>query len=274
MAECDYILYLRSQISTVNLIIDLGNTNAKIGVFDEGKLVYHQYYPVLQAGDQPEGNQVLDHSLERIFEQAVLQIEDDFNIEASIISSVINYNEDFENDLAASSTLVRLTHETPLPITLNYEMPATLGLDRIANAVGSATLYAGQNVLSIDIGTCIKYDLVDAHNTFQGGGISPGFQMRFKALNTFTQKLPLIEQQKIQHHVGKNTEQSILSGVYNGMTHEIQGMINGYSEQFPDLQIVVTGGDAHHFELHTKNAIFADAFLTLRGLNLILQHNV
>jgi type III pantothenate kinase len=258
----------------VNLVIDLGNTNAKVGVFDGEELVHHQYYPLPQAGDSQEGKAVLGHSMERIFEQGVLQVQDKFKIQASIISSVINHQDDFDNDLAATSKLVRFNHETPLPIVLNYDTPQTLGLDRIANAVGIAAQSKGNNVLSIDIGTCIKYDLVDTENTYQGGGISPGYQMRFKALNTFTQKLPLIEQQKIQHHVGKNTEQSILSGVYNGMHHEIEGMIQGYSKQYSGLQIVVTGGDAHHFELDTKNAIFADAFLTLRGLNLILQHNV
>lgn len=239
----------------MNLVVDLGNTKAKLAVFQDGELIDDA------------------HSSE-ISVEVIRAFIGDRKIQSSILASVINHSQELEGYLAEISHFVHFTHKTTLPIALKYNTPETLGLDRIATAVGANAKFPNQNVLSIDVGTCIKYDFVDAQNNYQGGGISPGIKMRFKALNTFTDKLPLIEQKNIDFLIGKDTEGSILSGVINGAISEIEGMIRTYSVKVPNLQIIVTGGDARIFDKDDKNPIFADSFLTLRGLNTILEHNV
>ena len=129
-------------------------------------------------------------------------------------------------------------------------------------------------MLVIDIGTCVTFDFINSKNEYLGGAIAPGFEMRFKALNYFTGKLPVVYFKKEQLKlIGDTTESSIVSGVYNGMKNEIEGMINNFLTQYDDLKIVVTGGDIKLFDLEPKNRIFADEFLVVKGLNEILNYN-
>jgi type III pantothenate kinase len=170
--------------------------------------------------------------------------------------------------------LLQLSWETPLPLKINYKTPQTLGLDRIAAVVGANVKYPENNVLVIDMGTCITFDLLSEQKTYLGGSISPGFQMRFTALNQQTGKLPLIQFKKEKlKFIGDSTETSIISGVYYGIKNEIEGTIQHYLTQYPNLKIVVTGGDANRFDLEPKNRIFADEFLVLKGFNEILNYN-
>src|SRR5690606_17210513 len=121
--------------------------------------------------------------------------------------------------------LFYLTQKSPLPIVNAYSTPETLGNDRLANAVAANTMFPDQNCLVIDIGTCLKFDFVNAENKYLGGSISPGYQMRFRALHTYTEKLPLISPKHPNELIGSSTETSIRSGVYNGLLNEIEGMI-------------------------------------------------
>ncbi len=167
-----------------------------------------------------------------------------------------------------------LSHTTPLPLENLYKTPETLGKDRIAAIVATSINYKGENVLVIDMGTCVTYDFLNANNQYLGGAISPGFEMRFKALNTFTGKLPKVEyKQDTPELIGNSTKNSILSGVFNGLKHEIQETINQYNLQYNNLKVVLTGGDIKLFDLEPKNRIFADKFLVLKGLNEILNYN-
>ena len=134
-------------------------------------------------------------------------------------------------------------------------------------------------MLSVDAGTCIKYDFVNAQNQYLGGGISPGIEMRFKSLNQFTDRLPLISYKHFDKLIGDNTEDSILSGVMNGVVQEVKGIIQRYEQQYPDIKVVFTGGYLKFFEksfsigTKGKTNIFADSFLVLKGLNEILNFN-
>jgi type III pantothenate kinase len=148
-----------------------------------------------------------------------------------------------------------------------------LGADRIALVAGAIEIYDKQNVLVIDAGTCITYDFITAKNEYLGGGISPGMGIRFRSLNTFTQKLPLIEYREEFQLIGKNTENSILSGVLNGVICEIDGIIEKYKENFGELQIILSGGNTIFFDKRLKNNIFAFPKLLLYGLNSILNYN-
>ena len=150
-----------------------------------------------------------------------------------------------------------------------------MGSDRIAASIGAYYLYSNTNVLVIDMGTCIKYNFTNSQNHYLGGSISPGLQMRFKALHQFTSKLPLLQPDTLKVElIGDNTQNSLLSGVINGIIAEMDGIINQYKEQYPDLVCVITGGDCEHFAKQLKNSIFVHPNLVLRGLNNILNFNI
>lgn len=169
---------------------------------------------------------------------------------------------------------LELTHQLPLPIENRYATPETLGKDRIAGAVGATALFPGEDVLVIDMGTSVTYDLVEASGTYLGGQISPGLHMRFKALHTFTGKLPLVSYTADVPTLGTDTTTSIRSGVVWGLAHEIDGHIGHYRNRYPALKVILTGGDAPVFVSRVKSQIFADPQLILSGLNKILQYNV
>jgi type III pantothenate kinase len=172
-----------------------------------------------------------------------------------------------------TDTLV-LSHETPLPFKSLYHTPETLGLDRMAAVAGSNILHPKQNCLVVDIGTCITFDLIDESGTYHGGGISPGIEMRLKAMHKFTSKLPIITFNGSTELIGKTTKQCMLSGVANGTIAEIEGILYRYKQFFEDLTIIFCGGGSKFFETKIKEHIFAVPNLVLIGLNRILRYNL
>jgi type III pantothenate kinase len=168
---------------------------------------------------------------------------------------------------------LELDHHTKLPIENLYETPETLGKDRLAAAVGANELFPDQNLLIIDAGTAITYDLVTENNQFLGGNISPGLEMRFKALNQFTGKLPLISHSDEYKEIGQNTTDAIRAGVQNGILFEIGQTIDLFNRNYQNLQIIMTGGDSNFFDKKLNYSIFVHFNLTLIGLNRILEHN-
>lgn len=237
----------------MNLVIDLGNTTGKVASFVDGTLQQLNIYP-----------SVTPSVIKKDFPET--------KVKQAILSSVVNHSDELELFLKNINGFV-LTHETPIAFHNQYETPLTLGKDRLANAAQLHHQFPNENALCVDVGTCIKFDFVSKEGAYQGGAISPGFRMRFEALNTFTDKLPLLEVQSISHLIGRNSEESIVSGVFNGTLHEIDGVIQAYQSHYPDLKVVLTGGDAAFFENALKSTIFADAFFTLKGLNAILEYN-
>ncbi len=195
-------------------------------------------------------------------------------LDQAILSSVKPVDEELIRFLSQNFQLfIELDHHTPLPIENLYETPETLGKDRIAAAVGANELFPGQNILIIDAGTAITYDVVSEKNEFLGGNISLGLQMRFKALNQFTGKLPLINYSDEFQLIGRNTEEAIRAGVQNGILYEIERTIETFNRNYENLQIVMTGGDSIFFDKKLNYSIFVHFNLTLIGLNRILEHN-
>jgi len=169
---------------------------------------------------------------------------------------------------------IELDHHTPIPLINRYRTPDTLGYDRIAAAVGAYTIYPEKNVLVIDAGTAITYDLVTGGGEYMGGNISPGMAIRFKSLNKYTNRLPLLEPSIEEPPLlGSSTKEAIQSGVINGILFELDGFIGDVSRLHPELKVVLTGGDAKYFEGKLKSSIFVDLNLNLIGLNRILEHN-
>jgi type III pantothenate kinase len=165
-----------------------------------------------------------------------------------------------------------LTHETPLPIKNLYATPQTLGCDRLAAVVGAAHLYPNQNLLVIDAGTAITYELLSAKGEYLGGNISPGISLRFKALHHYTGKLPLCERADSYAPVGTDTQSAIAAGVLNGVLYEVQANVEQFSLKIPNLIAILTGGDADFFANRLKKPIFVVCDLVLIGLNRILEH--
>ncbi len=240
----------------MNLAIDVGNTLIKLGVFDSGKL------------------KIKKKCINKDFLNTLAEIFVAFpKISNCIVSSVANLSEDQLSILKLHCEVLVLDHETKVPFTNKYTSPRTLGIDRIALVSAAAAQYANKNVLVIDAGTCITFDFLNLENEYLGGAISPGILMRYKALHTFTEKLPLLEANYPKHFVGNNTETSIHSGVLNGILYEIDGFIAAYNKNYDNLTVILTGGDIHFLRDSIKNDIFANSNFLLEGLNHILAYN-
>lgn len=240
----------------MNLVIDIGNSLQKVAIFDSlDQMVFVTSVPKITL-----------ESLQNLFQK--------YNIEKSIISSVGKLDSSVASFIQQTSQLVPFTHQSKLPITIDYIHSETLGLDRIANCVAAASLFPNQNCLSIQAGSCMVYDFVNKNGEFQGGAISPGLNMRFKSLHDYTAQLPLEDFESIDYFLGQSTQQSIKSGVINGTIFEIDGQINAYKTKYLDLKVLLTGGNMNHLQKSIKNQIFAAPNLVLVGLNKILNLNV
>lgn len=239
----------------MNLVIDQGNSAVKLGLFNGDQLIQKAIFLNDEFG----------------FAQQWLQanVQEPANV---IICSVIE--REIDTSTVPALSFFRFDQTLKLPIKNDYKTPDTLGKDRLCNVVGAWKLNPNKNSLVIDLGTCIKYDLVNAKGHFLGGVISPGLEMRFKSLHEFTDKLPLLENNEPIAEHGVDTKTSLSAGVKQGMIHEINGFLSRYEEQYPDLTIFMTGGDYKYFDKAFKNTIFAHPDLTLIGLNEILQHNI
>ncbi len=238
----------------MNLVIDIGNTRVKAAFF--------------------EGREMRDHIVQPFGDFDARKLIEGKKAERAIVASVINNYKKLVNYLTEKINVLEFTSETPVPVKNLYKSMHTLGSDRLAAAVGASEKYPGQNCLVVDAGTCIKYDLINSDSEYLGGGISPGIDMRFKALNNFTDRLPLVPRNDdFTELVGTNSHESILSGVQQASVQEVNGMIGQYNERFPNLNVILTGGDAPFFEKRLKKPIFADPFLVLKGLNAILEFN-
>lgn len=240
----------------MNLIIDIGNSRAKIAVFNNGELIHYEIFT---------HDNVLNEAL---------RIVDDFGCTRGIISFVGPVKKNEIILLKAQIDLVILNSETKLPFINCYSSPKTLGVDRIALITSAVKNFPNQNVLVIDAGTCITYDFVNDKSEYFGGAISPGINMRYKALHTFTEKLPLLKPDFPESYIGDSTVNSIHSGIVNGTISEIDGTINKYNEKNDQLTIVLTGGDVYFLADKLKNSIFANPNFLLEGLDKVLTYNL
>ncbi|HYG41013.1 MAG TPA: type III pantothenate kinase [Cytophagales bacterium] len=237
----------------MNLAIDIGNTLIKVGLFQQDEIA-----EVIRFDNEAQ----------------LLQLIKEKKPSNIIISTVRNNSEQILPHIPAETNAILLSNKTPLPVSNGYNTPETLGTDRISSIVGAFSLFPNTNCLVIDIGTCIKCDIIDLNNTYLGGSISPGIKMRFQSLSHYTSKLPLVEFEKTDFLNGKSTKESILSGVINGAVFEIEGFIGAYSKIFSQLNVIITGGDSYCFESRIKPHIFVVPDLVLLGLHKILLHNL
>jgi type III pantothenate kinase len=239
---------------TQNLVVDIGNTRSKIAVFQADVLLEQT---VIANTDTNMLNNIITRH------QPVY----------SILSSVGEDVDEIKKILKRDTQFLELTHNLPLPFTNRYLTPQTLGMDRIAGIAGAQFYFSEQNCLVIDMGTCVTYDFITAGSEYRGGAISPGLNMRLKAMAQFTKRLPDLVFEKPEGFIGGTTKDSMLSGVYYGLLGEINDTIERYEGQFGTIQVLVCGGDGPIFDKHTKKSIFAAPDLVLYGLNKLLRYN-
>jgi type III pantothenate kinase len=236
------------------IAIDAGNTRIKIGFFVGRDLIQIKSFNINELTD-------------------VIQQKTTEGYAHCILSSVLS-EQDNAYILNLFPHAILFTHQTPLPIVLDYETPHTLGFDRICNAVALQYLNPNKNSVGIDIGTCIKFDVLNAQGHYLGGSISPGIDLRYKSLHHYTGKLPLLDDKIAYQLIGKSTKAAIVSGVIGGVRAELTQFMEQYNQQLSDLTIFMTGGDASYFEFPLKKNIFVDENLTLKGLYQIYTFNV
>jgi len=240
----------------MNLVIDIGNTFTKLALFQNAEMIA---FSQVLATDFNGINQFCKSNPA---------------ITHAIISAVKTYPAETEIYLKLNYSTLFFSHLTPLPIQNSYLSPETLGEDRLAAAVAAHQLFPHQPVLIVDAGTAITFDLVNENGEYMGGGISPGIRTRYKALHEFTSKLPFVDFIDTTPLIGKDTIASIQSGVLNGVIAEVDGIIMQYQGIYPDIQIILTGGDHYYFDKRLKIKTFAAPNLVLEGLNRILNFNL
>lgn len=242
----------------MKLVIDIGNSFAKLAVFKDDEIV----------------------DLKTIEDVTINVLKETLNnypqIVSSILSSVAEHDFLLNEFLMQRGFFIELNHSTPVPFINSYATPDTLGKDRIAIASAATQKYPDENVLIIDTGTSITYDLVLSNREYIGGGISPGLNMRLKALNNFTHQLPLIslpDPDTEINLVGDSTESSILTGVVNGLIAEVENIVVQYNTKFSPLKVVISGGHYKYFVKLVKSNIFAAPNIVVHGLKCILDFN-
>ena len=238
------------------LTVDVGNTKIKTAVFEQNTVVKIFIFDVEE------------------FENRLRCILDEFKkIKKLVVSSVGNIEKDFFLSFKDSVEVHFITHNSNFPFTNLYSTPTTLGIDRMVLATGAVLQFPAQNRLVIDAGTCITYDFVDSKDNYLGGAISPGIRLRYESLHQQTAKLPLLQKKYPVNYVGKSTQESIHSGIINGVLLEIDGFIELYRFQYAKFIIILTGGDADFLAMKLKNTIFANSNFLLESLNQTFQYN-
>ncbi len=239
---------------STTLCFDFGNTRMKCAVFSDGAFL-------------------TEYILEGDGLETVRQLLQQYQPDRSILSSVIDHDPAIETLLRSSTHFHKLDHHSKVPVTTPVGKPDTIGADRLALVVAAVTLFPGKNNLVVGLGSAITYNYVNKYCEFIGGAISPGMEMRFKSLNAYTAKLPLIKADWNFPLAGYDTRTNILSGVILGMAKEVDGMIGAYEEKYDNFNVLLSGGDAGYFTRHLKKKIFADPHLIYKGLYAISEYN-
>jgi type III pantothenate kinase len=239
---------------TKTICFDFGNTRLKAAIFEND----HFSEEIVLPNDETATIEKLlaDHAPQK-----------------TILSSVIEHNIEIENLLDAKTTFHRLSYLTKANFTTPVGKPESIGSDRLALSAAAVHFFAGKNNLVVALGSCITYNFINQHDEFLGGSISPGMEMRFKAMQVFTAKLPSVQKDWNFPIIGYDTKTNMQSGVIAGITYEIDGFIDEYSRKYDNFNAVLTGGDTSYFAGQLKNKIFADPYFLFKGLYALSETN-
>ncbi len=240
--------------NNTTICFDFGNTRLKAAVFTNGNFAQEIILP---------NDELI--TIENLINK--------YHPQKTILSSVINHNAAVENLLATQSTFHLLSPLTKINFTTPVGKPETIGADRLALCAAAVHFYPYKNNLVIALGTCITYNFINQYHQFLGGGISPGMDMRFKAMQVFTAKLPLVQPEWNFPLIGYDTNTNLQSGVIAGMAHEVDGFINDYNNKYNNFNVVLTGGNTLLFARQLKSKIFADSNFLFKGLYALSETN-
>lgn len=236
------------------ICFDFGNTRLKAAVF-ENEIFAEE---IVLPDDQTK-------TIEKLLST--------YKPQKTILSSVIDHNTEIEKLLTAQTAFHKVSHLTKANFTTPVGKPETIGTDRLALAAAAVHFYPGKNNLVIALGSCITYNFINQYHQFIGGSISPGMEMRFKAMQVFTAKLPPVQKDWNFPLIGYDTKTNMQSGVIAGITCEIDGFIDLYANKYGNFNVVLTGGDTTYFAGQLKNKIFADANFLFKGLYALSETN-
>ncbi len=236
------------------LCFDFGNTRLKAAVFENENFSSEIILPNDELG-----------TIEKLLAE--------YKPQKTILSSVIDHNTRIENLLAAQTKFHKVSHLTKANFTTPVGKPETIGADRLALSAAAVYFYPGKNNLVIALGSCITYNFINQYHQFIGGSISPGMEMRFKAMQVFTAKLPLVQKDWNFPLIGYDTKTNLQSGVIAGITYEMDGFIDSYANKYGNFNVVLTGGDTTYFAGQLKNKIFADSNFLFKGLYALSETN-
>jgi type III pantothenate kinase len=249
-----YFAPLIQALMQTTICFDFGNTRLKYAVFEDGN------FKELRVMD--EGTPAAVEALLQKYKPA-----------KAILASVIKHDAAVEDVLAANTAFHKLSHTSKLPVTTPVGKPETIGADRLALVAAAAHLQPGRHNLVVALGSCITFNFVNKFGEFLGGSISPGLEMRFKAMHEYTALLPLIKPNHIFPLLGYDTRTNMLSGAILGMAKEIDGIAEEYNQRYNHLNIFLTGGDMAFFTAHLKTQVLANPQLMYEGLYAISEIN-
>ncbi len=239
----------------MNLVVDVGNSRIKLGVVDAGRIED-------------------TFCAERFDENLLREIFSLYPIDKAVAVCSRGKFPFVEQAVAPLvERFLMFDGSVPIPLTNLYSTPETLGPDRLAASVGAKTIYPDNNILVVDFGTAITFDMVTAAGEYLGGNISPGAMTRYRALHDYTATLPLLSLPESVTQLGDSSASAVGSGVAQGIIYEVEGYIREMSARYEDMKIIFTGGDANYFAKRLKSAIFATCDLIIYGLNTILEYN-
>ena len=236
------------------ICFDFGNTRLKAAVFENDRFSVEIVLPNDETA-------------------TIQKLLDEHGPQKAILSSVIEHNVDIEGLLASKTSFHKLSHLTKANFTTPVGKPETIGADRLALSAAAVHFFPNKNNLVVSLGSCITYNFINQYHQFIGGSISPGMEMRFKAMQVFTAKLPLAEKDWNFPKIGYDTKTNLQSGVIAGITYEIDGFIDEYAGKYGNFNAVLTGGDTSYFAGQLKNKIFADSNFLFKGLYALSETN-
>jgi type III pantothenate kinase len=232
------------------LVLDIGNTRTKWGLFHNDALLHHG---TVQSLDE-----------------LTVWVDAYPNLKGIVVAS----GQWDPSKLVPGMTWHTVGSHSVVPFVNDYGAGEAVGADRLALAAAAVQLYPGQDVLVVALGTCITYNVITQSGSFLGGAITPGWNLRLKSMHDYTAGLPLLDPEVQMVWPGKTTAENMQSGVFLGLLAEVEGFVQNMRQQYPGAVVVFTGGDAEILKNHVKFPIFAPPGFLLTGANSILKLNL
>ena len=237
----------------MNLLIDIGNTLIKVAISNNKKIIKEFKFKKFEVSD-------------------LINIISEYNITFSALSNVSKPNDSLVKTLKEKTVFFSFDKKIKLPFTLNHDIN-DVGDDRLALICAAKRDFPDNNVLVIDIGTCITYDIKSAENIYKPGGISPGLKMRIKSISEDAFNLFQTDLDYPKKFIADDTKTSLDIGVIGGIKFEIEGFIKQYQSLFENLIVVITGGDSNFLSGKIKNTIFTNSNYIFKGLDYLIEFN-